>query len=958
MLPITPGARLNHYQILSLLGAGGMGEVYLAQDLRLGRKVALKFLPSRFTKDDERLRRFEQEAQAASALNHPNIITIYEVGKADDVHFIATEFIEGTTLRKRISGARLRTDEVLDVAIQIASALVAAHSAGIVHRDIKPENIMVRPDRYVKILDFGLAKLTERVEVTSQLDPKDTDNIPDVITTEETVEEDLTSLPAQDSYQTSPVLDVPDTTPGIVLGTAQYMSPEHARGLKVDARTDIFSLGIVLYEMIAGRHPFTGATRREIVSAVINLDPIPLSHYRPELPDVLEWIVTKSLSKDREERYQTARELLNDLRRLQHRLRVEREVSRAQSFASQHLSEVEATGGLREDSAKGSRIVERTRPLTARLSGGFKLFLTEGSRFGRVMKIVTVLLIVGLIAAYTYWLRRLPVVPFGAMKVSRFTSTGNSTRAAISSDGKYVVYAEREAGKQSLWVRQVAARSSVEIVLPAEVSYRGMTFSPDGNFIFYVVQEGNNPIDLLYQVPVLGGQPHRLMVDIDSPITFSPEGQQLAFVRRYRGTGEDALMVAQVDGTGERKLATRKGTDFFGIGGPAWSLDGKVIACPAGSNAGGRYMSVVEVRVRDGVEKAVSNHRWSNVGRVAWSRGGGLVISATEFGSTLAQLWHLSYPGGEPRKITNDLNDYRDASLTADSKALVSVQYEAHVNIWLAPQGDATRARQVTSGVGQYNGVRGLTWTPDGRIVYVSRLSGSQDIWIMQSDGTNQRQLTTAETRADVYPSVSSDGRSIVFVSTRTGNSNLYRIDIDGGNLTQLTSGSSEEFPDISPDGKWVVYTATGSTNFRLWRVPITGGNAVQITDKLAQWPAISPDGKWIACWYRNQPHMPWQLAIIPFDGGLPTRVFDVPATAASAIPMRWTPDGRGLSFVDTRSGTSNIWNQPIDGSGARQISGFTSDQIFWFSWSPGGGQLAVSRGSDISDAVLFTEGQ
>ena len=946
---------MNHYQILSLLGAGGMGEVYLAQDLRLGRKVALKFLPPRFTKDDARLRRFEQEAQAASALNHPNIITIYEVGKTDDVHFIAAEYIEGTTLRKRISAGKPAINEVLDITIQIAGALVAAHSAGIVHRDIKPENIMIRPDGYVKILDFGLAKLTERAESTSQLDPADSDGVPDVVTAEEEAE-DLMSLSPPDSYQTSPISDVAHTAPGMVIGTAQYMSPEHARGLKVDTRTDIFSLGIVLYEMIAGRHPFPGSTRRAIVSAVISLDPVPLSHYRPEVPDVLEWIVTKSLSKDREERYQTARELLNDLRRLQHRLRIEKEVSRAQSFASQRLLDDADTGGLRGDTAKPSQIVERTRPLTARLSGGFKLFLTEGSRFGRVMKIVSALLILGLIVGYNYWLRRLPLVPFEAMKVSRFTSTGNSTRAAISSDGKYVVYAEREGGKQSLRVRQVAARSSVEIVPPAEVLYRGMTFSPDGNFIFYVVQEGNNPINLLYRVPVLGGQPHRLMVDIDSPITFSPEGNQFAFIRRYRGTGEDALMVAQVDGTNERRLATRKGTEFFGVGGPVWSPDGKLIASPAGTNAGGRYMNVIQVRVDNGVEKPVSQHHWANVGRVAWSRGGGLVVSATEPGSTLAQLWHLSFPGGEPRKITNDLNDYRDASLTADSKALVSVQYEAHVNIWLAPQGDPTHARQVTSGVGQYNGVRGLTWTPDGRIVYVSRLSGSQDIWIMESDGTNQRQLTTAETRADVYPSVSSDGRSIVFVSTRSGNSNLYRIDIDGGNLTQLTSGSSEEFPDISPDGKWVVYTATASSNFRLWRVPIAGGDAIQITDKLSQWPAVSPDGKWIACWYRNQPNMPWQLAIIPFDGGAPTKVFDVPATAASSIPIRWTPDGKALSYVDTRSGTSNIWNQPIDGSAARQISGFTSEQIFWFSWSPAGGQLAVSRGSDISDVVLFTE--
>ncbi len=329
MPSIAPGTRLDRYQILSLLGAGGMGEVYLAQDTRLGRKVALKFLPHRFTQDTERLRRFAQEAQAASALNHPNIITIYEVGRSDDTHFIATEYIEGITLRRRLAQRRLTIDEALEVAIQTASALVAAHSAGIVHRDIKPENIMVRPDGYVKILDFGLAKLTERADATGTIRPADTGSIAEFPTAVDTVDETVTSaeqevdvpppsaaIPAQDNYETTPVPAKHDTMPGVVMGTAQYMSPEHARGHKVDARTDIFSLGTVLYEMTTGAHPFTGSTRREVVAAVLYNDPPPVARYRNDVPELLEWTITKALTKDREERYQTSRELLNDLRRL------------------------------------------------------------------------------------------------------------------------------------------------------------------------------------------------------------------------------------------------------------------------------------------------------------------------------------------------------------------------------------------------------------------------------------------------------------------------------------------------------------------------------------------------------------------------------------------------------------------------------------------------------------------
>jgi TolB protein len=293
-------------------------------------------------------------------------------------------------------------------------------------------------------------------------------------------------------------------------------------------------------------------------------------------------------------------------------------------------------------------------------------------------------------------------------------------------------------------------------------------------------------------------------------------------------------------------------------------------------------------------------------------------------------------------------------SAADDSAALLTVQYEARVNVWVAPSGDSDRARQITDGVGQYNGVRGVIWMPDGRIAYISRVSGSQDIWLMNDDGTHQEQMTTAESRADVYPAVTPDGRYLVFDSTRTGNSNLWRIDSTGGNWKQLTSGPGEEFPSCSPDGKWVVYTSTGSTRFTLSRISIDGGQPVQITDRLSQWPVVSPDGKWIACWYRDQPASPWQIAIIPFDGGPPTQTFNVPSTAATAIPVRWAAKGGALDYVDTREGVSNIWRQAISGIEARRVTDFKSDQIFWFDWSRDGDRLACSRGSVTSDVVLL----
>src|SRR5213592_426180 len=279
---------LNHYTILALLGAGGMGEVYLAEDTRLKRKVALKLLPAELTANRDRLRRFEQEAQAASGLNHPNIITIHEIGQVEGLNFIVTEFIAGETLRQRMATERMNLPAVLDVAIQAASALAAAHAAGIVHRDLKPENIMVRPDGLIKVLDFGLAKLTE---------PRTSD-----------VEGEARTVARV------------DTKMGAIMGTAQYMSPEQARGLKVDARTDIFSLGVVVYEMLAGCAPFVGETTADTISVLLHKEPQPLSTLAPDTPADLQHIVSKTLRKDKDERYQTVKSLLVDLTKLRQQL--------------------------------------------------------------------------------------------------------------------------------------------------------------------------------------------------------------------------------------------------------------------------------------------------------------------------------------------------------------------------------------------------------------------------------------------------------------------------------------------------------------------------------------------------------------------------------------------------------------------------------------------------------------
>src|SRR5215211_2362252 len=300
-MPLTSGTRLGRYEIRTQIGAGGMGEVYLAQDVNLGRRVALKILPSEFTKDENRVRRFQQEARAASALNHPNILTIHEIGSENSTYFIATEYIEGRTLRDHMSEAQMKTSEVLDVATQVASALAAAHAARVVHRDIKPENIMLRSDRIVKVLDFGLAKLIE---------PKTPD----------------TEAPT-----------LVNTDAGVVMGTARYMSPEQVRGLTIDARTDVWSLGVVMHEMLMGRVPFAGETASDVIAAVLEREPQALGLQGEEIPE-LKRIVSKALRKDCEERYQTIRDMLVDLKSLKQELELDAKLKRSTPSQSEGVA--------------------------------------------------------------------------------------------------------------------------------------------------------------------------------------------------------------------------------------------------------------------------------------------------------------------------------------------------------------------------------------------------------------------------------------------------------------------------------------------------------------------------------------------------------------------------------------------------------------------------------------------
>ncbi|MBD0371577.1 MAG: protein kinase [Pyrinomonadaceae bacterium] len=947
-MTIAEGTRLGRYEIRKPLGAGGMGEVYMAQDTRLERVVALKILPEGVSSDQQRMRRFEQEARAASALNHPNVTHIYEIEEEAGHHFIAMEYIEGATLRQHMAASSLKLHDALDIAQQIAAALSAAHTAGIIHRDIKPENIMIRADGYVKVLDFGLAKLTEQHGET------DTE---------------------------APTKALVNTGPGMVMGTARYMSPEQARGVEVDARTDLWSLGVVLYEAVAGRPPFEGTTASDVISAILSKEPPPLARYARDVPESLEWIVTKALTKERDERYQTAKEMLVDLKRVKQRLEVEAEIERSVSPDSLHFSSGTRSGArsasvppaeaVSNSSASATTQVSaaRTNASSAEyLAGEIKRHKT-GLLIALVsLALIAVVVVVSLAAYGVYRMTRHPVSSEreqssrqagtrSDMKISRLTSNGKTRNAVISPDGKYAVYVMEREGKESIWVRQISTSSNVQIVAPAEDTYySNPVFSRDGEYVYYLYGDKSSPQGILYQIPVLGGTPRKILTNIGSPITFAPDGKRFAFLRNDNAaTGEDQLIVANVDGSGERKLTARKGDIFFSYGGPSWSSDGRTIVSAVGSYKGGFNISVIAVDAESGEQREFTSQKWASVGRVAWlADGKGLILTAQEQGATYTQIWHLSYPEGAARKITNDLNSYGSVSLTADSGTLVATQSETISNIWVGPQGDLSRVKQVTTGNKGWYGYAGIAWTADGHVIYTSAASGNLDIWSMNADGSNQKQLTTAP-QDDEAPAVSPTGSYIVFISERGGMPSIWRMDMDGGNQKQLTSGQEDYIPDVSSDGHWIVFSSWRSGKSALWKMPFEGGEPAQLTDRFTYYAAISPDGKLIACGFTDeQPGALQRIALLPIDGGEFTKTLDMPVTA-SVSPLRWSADGKAILYRDTRNGVTNIWSQPIDGGPPKQLTENKTDLIFHFATSRDGKQLALARGTTNSDVVLIS---
>jgi serine/threonine protein kinase len=875
------GTRLGDYEIQSLLGAGGMGEVYRARDLRLRRDVAVKVLPAVVSSDPERLRRFEQEATAAAALNHPNILAVYQMGTHGGASYLVSELLEGETLREQIRRGRVAPRRVIDYGVQIAHGLAAAHEKGIVHRDLKPENLFVAKDGRIKILDFGLAKLTQ----------------------------------AQAGSEPSAPTIGGETETGLVMGTIGYMSPEQVRGQAADFRADIFAFGAILYEMLTGKRAFQKPTSPETMSAILNEDPPEISSAAPRLSPSLQRIVRRCLEKNPERRFQSASDL---------------------AFALAALTDA-------------PEIVDRA------------LEKDRNSRNPYLALTACVVLPIAAFAAYHFWDRSNPV-PFQNFSVNKVTETSKATLVTISPDGKYILNAVDDKGKQSLWLRTVPTNSDTQVMPPEPLQYLGLRFSPDGNYLYFVRGEPGQPLNDLYRAPVLGGTPQKLVTDVDTNITFSPDGRSLAYAVNNNPQIGGFRLVAYSLQTAEAKTLVTGPSNQLLLD-PAWSPDGKTIVCVI-RQAGDAYSGLVAIDPLTGKQNLFSQSKWGYLSKPAWlpNRKGLFVLSwdyETQF--TRHRILEISYPGGIAIPVTHDISDYSDLSLSADGHTLATVLQQSHYQLFVAPSSalGSGQTEQLTSTAA----LNGFSWTPDGQVILIQdfRLPSGFNSYALSLFNVESRSKTPLtspqQDGAPFLPSACANDRYVVFSLGGHGGASrntIWRMDAGGGNLKQLSDGKNDAHAVCSPDGKWVYYMDL-SNGTKLNRVPLGAGKA----EKLCELPGygafdISPDGKLAVFAASRGPKT--QLAQVPVDSPQNTKLVDLQRPISSNEAVRFSHDGKAVVYAVGDQDAENLWLQPLDGSPGKQITNFKSEQITDFHWSFDGSKLAMVRGHADSDVVLMEE--
>ncbi len=896
---LQPEDQIAHYRIVGPLGSGGMGEVYLAQDQTLERSVALKILPPELVRSEERVRRFQREAKSASSLNHPNIVTIYEIGQdevrghegaprdsgSSAVHYISMELVSGETLSTKIHQDKTDLRTLLGYLAQAAEGLAKAHAAGIVHRDLKPSNIMVTKDGFAKVLDFGLAKLTEKQSA--------------------------------DADVTSGLTDAGDgTSAGAVVGTVAYMSPEQVRGKSVDHRSDIFSFGSILYEATTKKRPFVADSNVETMHKILHDKPTPIEELNKEAPAELRRLIRRCLAKNPEQRLQSAKDLAIELREI------------VDEYESLSASATSGSGS----SALGTAPIHKRKSPTAII----------------VRVLVLAVAVVGSILLYLHNAKRVDRSSIVPLKITTVTSRGAAQSAALSPDSRYLAYVLEMGGQGSIWMRQLATGSDVQILPPQMAVPAGLVFTPNGDYLYFLSPDPDRDgYTALFEIPTLGGTPRKRTYDIDSRATFSPDGKQICFFRGVPQKKEEDLVIFDLEKATERVLASA--TDPISLRQPAWSPDGKRIAAVETRGNLSPGASVVTFQVDNGRREPVGKAAWVFVTEISWvGDGSGLLLSAIDLANFGAgQLWMVAYPDGRIHRITSDQNFYSSMSISADGATIAAVRVRQVANLWSANPSGSRNLRQITFGAGDEGSVQEFDAAQDSTIFYDTTKEGSAQVWAIGFDGTGQRPVTLGPVSS--FNPVFRPGAGLFYMRVDENQAiHIWRADPNGENARQLTTGKGEFMRDVSPDGRQVMFQRFGTANV-MWSVSSDGGEATRLASSGFTSGLFSPDGTRIFHSFLHDVNGQGAFTpqIIPAKGGGPVVTPAIPPRANDVV---WTPDGRGLTYLHVSNGERNLFRLQLDGGKPTEITHFTDGRITRHRWSPDGKRLLLRRHGENAD--------
>ncbi len=941
---LHPEDQIAQYRVVGPLGAGGMGEVYLAQDQSLERSVALKVLPHDLTRSDDRVRRFVQEAKSASSLNHPNIVTIYEIGQepvktaagpehdSGPLHYISMELISGKTLGAKIHEEKTDLKSLVGYLAQAAEGIAKAHAVGIVHRDLKPDNIMVTDDGFAKVLDFGLAKLTEK-----RSGPNEATEIAD------------------------------GTTDGAIMGTVSYMSPEQVQGKPVDARADIFSFGCILYEAATRQRPFTAESNVEIMHKILHEKPRSVEELNPQAPAELRRVIRRCLAKQPEQRAQSMKDVAIELREI------------VDEYDALSASATSAT-------------------LT-----GTGMSAIPMRRKKNMWPVIAITAAAAAVAAFV-WVGVLHrsdkgggETTFENMRINAQTNRGDVVDCTISPDGRYIAYITGGGNKNSLRVRQVATGSDVEILPVQNAALEFPSFSPDGNYVYYCKRKADAPnYRMLMSVPSLGGREQQRGFDVDTRLTFSPDGTRACFARNYPQKGYAVLMMLDIATGKDKELVRIPGPGGPG-GAPSWSPDGKMIAMALLYPPPKAGTTIVLVDPNTGERHDFYHRSGSFLGNLAWLPDSkGIAMAGFDMSQTLSnQLFVVSYPGAQFRRVTNDFNSYAGVSAGGTDVALTSTRGSALSNLYSVDVSSGATV-PLTKTASPENSPFGLEVMGDRAFFNAlhNDFAGISFVPLAGGEGT------AFETGPGHVTQFRAQNGKIVMQRLDADNQmHVWTINPDGSGLKQLTTGGGEVFKGLSPDGKWFLYSVTDSTH-GIWLAPTDGGAGKLFAPKASLlMGAFSPDGKYVitseyetdaAGLIRNA----FKVTSIdgsgaPFTMRLPQRSTDYEgrpgADAVSFIDTaepnhnlfyaviggqvdtaqlthftdgvitqhRWSKDGSRIAVVRRLPDGDNVWLMTADGSQPRQVTHFIGLQVLQLDWAPDNVHVVANAGQFSNDVVL-----